>query len=57
MASVDPNSPTGRKRSETNDYCCDDPLTGKPLTVGEFFDLHAMTFCLAEELEGKLKKE
>jgi hypothetical protein len=36
-------------------YCCDDPWTGKPLTYGEFFDLHAMTMMVISEVVSREK--
>lgn len=39
-------------------FCCNDPDTGKPLTYGEFFDLHAMTMMvIAEVYERDIKQK
>jgi len=36
-------------------YCMDDPYTGKPLSYGEVYDMHAMTLLVIDEVEKRGK--
>lgn len=43
------------KRHGANTFCMMDKYTGKPLTFGEAFDMHAMTMMVIAEVEARDK--
>jgi len=43
------------KRFGPKSFCMIDKATGKPLTYGDFFDVHAMTMMVIAEVEERCK--
>jgi hypothetical protein len=43
------------KRYGTSAFCMIDKYTGKPLSYGEVFDIHAMTMMVIAEVEERCK--